>query len=375
MRHASRVKRWKLLSGAVVSVLTMAPAAALAADTGYAWVWAGNSTGDYIPHASYAYNSRGGTLRVVNVSTGDYRVDITHFTGSGGNVQVSAYGYGSERCKVRNWYPSATNTLSINIRCHDVAGNLVNTRFIALYNSQQLTTPGGQWGAYLWTDSPSATSSYTPSATYQWNASGLLSTVVRTSTGNYNVTLTGQTSEFPSSLLVTAYGDGSEYCKLVNWGTGSTSTSNMAYVRCFAANGQPADSRFTLSYFTSSPTLNAPTGFVWAHDKVSATYTPYAWYQFNSYGGTNTAGRSSLGSFWVQYPGLKATGPTDWGWSASSTTLVTAYGFGSEHCKVGGWGNSGDGARVSISCFDATGNLVDTQFNQAFMNNDFLPPQ
>jgi hypothetical protein len=365
----SQWSRRNLVAGALVSALALAPGAALAAEEGYAWAWAGNPTGSYTP--SYAYNSRGGTLYVVNESTGNYRVDLTNFSGGAGNVLVSAYGAGGERCKVRTWYATAANTLSLFVRCHDVAGNLANTRFTVLYTSLLTTTAGGQWGAYLWASNPTA--SHTPPSSYQWNANGSLSTVSWGGTGVYYASLTGLSTVYPSSVQVTAYGEDSAYCKVSSWGAGGGNVN--VTVRCFAANGQPANSRFTLSFFTSAPTLWAPTGYVWANDKLSSSYTPYTWFQKNAQGGTNTAGRYGQGSYWVHYPHFKSTSLTAWGWNASSTAQVTAYGEGPEYCKVGSWWETATGSQVEIACFNPGGTPADTQFNQAFMNNDFPPPQ
>ncbi len=48
---------------------------------------------------------------------------------------------------------------------------------------------------------------------------------------------------------------------------------------------------------------------------------------------------------------------------------VTAYGIGSEFCKVGSWTSTGG---VRVSCFDSTGTPKDTQYDVTFLNSYLL---
>jgi hypothetical protein len=69
------------------------------------------------------------------------RADFPNLAGAGGNVQVTSYGSGSDRCKVASWGTGAlATTLRVNVRCHTVGGAPVNTYFVAL--SSRLGHPG-----------------------------------------------------------------------------------------------------------------------------------------------------------------------------------------------------------------------------------------
>ena len=98
----------------------------------------------------------------------------------------------------------------------------------------------------------------------------------------------------------------------------------------------------------------APSGprgsaFVWANQPSSASYLPSPAYQWNSrhsFTAVNTITRTAVGSYTVRLPDLGAV---------SGTVLVTAYGPGTNNCKVLGWGPSGTAQLVNVRCFTATG--------------------
>lgn len=108
---------------------------------------------------------------------------------------------------------------------------------------------------YVWANQPT-TASYTPSAAYSYNLVGRANAnrVSRSSRGVYAVRCNGVGggSLFSGSgswgagghVQVTAYGGDSNHCKVVSWATGGRDF--VGNVRCFNANGQLADSRFTL---------------------------------------------------------------------------------------------------------------------------------
>lgn len=111
---------------------------------GYAWI--DNATADSsVPSASYAFNSSGGAVTVVRSGSGIYKVSFAGLgaggSTSGGTVQVSAYiapGKGifiapiPRSCNVVDWGSSAAN-IDINVRCYDLAGTLVDSRFTVLF--------------------------------------------------------------------------------------------------------------------------------------------------------------------------------------------------------------------------------------------------
>jgi hypothetical protein len=99
-------------------------------------------------------------------------------------------------------------------------------------------------GAFVWGDQPGA-ASYTPSPSYQRNYSNLTNTITRTGVGTYSVNMPG-VGAAGGSVVATAYGTGSERCKVAGWWMNGM--TQQASVRCFNASGAPADTRFTARY-------------------------------------------------------------------------------------------------------------------------------
>jgi hypothetical protein len=78
------------------------------------------------------------------------------------------------------------------------------------------------------------------------------------------------------------------------------------------------------------PPVHPGYGYLWldtADKALGAEYAPMAFYQRNSTGAYNTVTRRGTGSYDVYFPNLARLG----------TPMVTAYGGGSERCKVGRW--------------------------------------
>jgi hypothetical protein len=71
--------------------------------------------------------------------------------------------------------------------------------------------------------------------------------------------------------------------------------------------------------------------YLWAEQPTAPSYTPAPGYQFNSSGATNTLVRTGVGAYTALLPNLG---------TAAGTVHVTAYGTGSEACKVASWGPS-----------------------------------
>lgn len=332
----------------------------------FAWgfVWAQQATGTFTASAPYSRSSSGSANTITQTGTGTYRVDFPGIGNEiGGNVQVTAYGSGSERCKVGSWQSSGT-TLQVFVNCFSSAGAATNTLFTAAYVRRPVTAfCCGAAGAYLWANQPS-TGSYTPSTTYQWNSTGVNNTITRTAVGRYTANLPGM-NFVGGTVEVTAYGAGSAHCKVVSWGGTSVN------VACFTAAGAPVDSFFTLNYDNRvSPNGGPSFAYAWADQPATASYTPSATYQYGalasectSFAGPITIQRTSVGRYAVQIPTLSPTG---------SNVQVTAYGSGGESCKVVGWGGSGTGTQVSVACFNAAGAAVDTRYVVVYTTDQFI---
>ncbi len=332
----------------------------------FAWgfVWAQQATGSFAASSFYSRSSSNLANTITQTATGTYRVDFPGIGNEvGGNVQVTAYGSGSERCKVNSWGSSGT-TLQAFVGCFTSAGAPVNTLFTASYVRRPVTALCcGAAGAYLWANQPS-TASYTPSTTYQWNSTGVNNTITRTGVGLYTANMPGM-SFLGGTVEVTAYGTGSAHCKVTSWFASSVN------VACFSAAGAPTDSMFTLNYdHQLSPNGGPSFAYAWADQPSSASYTPSTTYQFGALAsecsssvGTITVQRSAVGRYAVQIPTLSPTG---------SNVKVTAYGSGGESCKVVGWGGSGTGTQVSVACFDAAGAAVDTRYVVVYTTDQFI---
>lgn len=332
---------------------------------GFAWV--NISSGS--PNASYSYNSAGGAITVASSGTGVYLVTFAGLGGSGGNVQVVAYGNTNTRCKVSNWY-SGGGAMNIGVRCHNPAGAATNSAFIVQY-ARQDTNNGA--GAHLFAGNPTA-ESYNPSSIYSWNSSGGINRIQRIATGIYDAFLPGL-AVAGGSVQITAYGAGADHCKVQSWGP--SGSEQRIRVRCFDTTGAASDAAFSLNFFGHQQVSAYDLGaYVWADNMSAASYTPSLTYSYNSgtingwegcagWIGDNTAGRSGLGQYFVRHTILS---PLD------AVAHVTAYGSNASFCKVEGWGTFGDGTQVRIRCFDAAGAPVDSQFVEQFSSSWFRGP-
>jgi hypothetical protein len=126
------------------------------------------------------------------------------------------------------------------------------------------------------------------------------------------------------------------------------------------------DTRFTLTYVSGISLVGGPcstdelgtcSAYVWANQPTSPSYTPSLAYQFNNTGATNTITRSEaeVGVYWVQFPYQSLD---------DGDVQVTAYGSGSEYCKVVYWT---PGTGVQVRCFSSNGTPVDTYFDVTFL--------
>jgi len=191
--------------------------------------------------------------------------------------------------------------------------------------------------AFLWADQPTAPA-YTPNPSYQFNSSGATNTVVRAGVGAYTVSLPNLGSA-TGHVEVSAYGTGGERCKVAAWLPSlPAGSAEQVDIRCFTSTGPPADTRFAMTYVdkitltggaASPPSVSGPSGaYALADQPASPSYTPNLSYQWNDFGSTNSITRTGVGAYQVHFPSLAMN---------SGDVQVTAYGFGSEYCKVKSW--------------------------------------
>ncbi len=362
-----------------------AQAATVPYDYEFEWVVANNPTGSYAPEASFAAGptANGGPTMVNNTRAGLYRVDLPGLgENGGGNVQVSAYGGGADRCKVAWWTPSILSDwtgaplpgTSVTVACHDTKGEPADSPFILPFHAgygAYSAAPGENDGlTYLWSNE--LTGTFAPATEYQWSTSSQANQVQEIATGTYQVTLAGL-GAVGGSVLVTAYGTGSEYCKVAYWYPSGGDT--VVEVLCFDGTGQPVNTLFSLSFRQNTTASQNQWGdaaaYVWANDPSSASYTPYATYSYSQYSALPFGiTRQSVGAYEVSYPISWPHFPQPVG----IFPLVTSYGAGAEYCKVpaaafiSGWGSWS--AVVPVGCFLPNGASADTQFDGAIGVNE-----
>ena len=194
--------------------------------------------------------------------------------------------------------------------------------------------------AWLWAYDPNATATYTVTGDYTYVSTGGTVTIKPLGTGEYEVNISKIDSGYTDNVQISAY-DTSGYCVSGGWFKAATTVE--AYVYCYDANGNAANTYFSLLYQSRSAPLGAEgrgIAFLWANGPTSASYTPASGYNYNSTGATNTITRSSTGVYVVNVPNLSYEGDVQ----------VTAYG-GPSRCKVTGWGEA---LRASPSAWPAS---------------------
>ena len=331
----------------------------------HGWVWANQTaTASYTPSPGYQYNSTGATNRVTRSSTGSYAVRFTGLAGSGGNVQVTAYGSDAAYCKSAGWGSSGSDLLA-NVRCFRADGSLVDSRFNALFYREQISSGSGGTTAYLWANA-STSADYAPASGYSYNDTGATNRVRRSATGSYTAELPGITNA-DASVLVTAYGSNADRCQAAGWYVllGSTYVS----VHCTDASGHPGDTPFNLSYTVRGiPGLGSSNGrdnagaYAWASQPTSSSYTPTSSYANSDLGGALRVRRAATGVYQLDIPHDAAI--------SRDTVLVTAYGADGRYCKSGGWSRGSTTTTVTIRCFDGSGAPIDTRFDASYLTSN-----
>jgi hypothetical protein len=181
--------------------------------------------------------------------------------------------------------------------------------------------------------------------------------VERPGTGIYDISFDGLTRNVVGGsadhVQVTAYGDGTNWCKVGGWDSGAEDLS--LTVRCFTPSGTPADAAFSVLLVERGRAGNRRLGYVWANGQTSdVLYTPTAAWNYNSTNVSNTAIRHSPGVYEVNWVGLGQLAQI----STAETNLITAHGSDSTYCQVEGWG----GAGTVFHCYAPDGTPANSQF-------------
>jgi hypothetical protein len=321
--------------------------------------------GTAIPDPSYAGSSSGKPITIENLWTGLYRVTFEGIGGEGGNAQVVALGSDNTRCQLNSWVTTSDGHEQIFVRCHTPTGTPINSKFVVRYVRTSSSGPG----AYLFAnqaDSPLAPPyqyPYNYVSAHNFNSTGTVNTVSIMQPGLYLVRLYGLGAE-KGNVLVTAVGDDGKHCNVSNWVTNSQNDRDIV-VRCWSVEGFQSPAKFSLAFDGTSTTGFGFVGaFAYANDPLSASYTPDWLYSFNSGtsscgGGSNTAGRLSMGSYFMRHTWLPLL---------DSNVHVTAKTSETpDYCKVETWGvGSSGGVEVKTRCFDGSGVAKDSQYLESY---------
>lgn len=327
-----------------------------ASPAAWGFLWSGQYDGQFTAHEAYTRSSmisstdtRGIVPLITEWQTGYYVVQFPKL-GSypGGNVQVTADGAGSKRCKPVGWFPQG-DTEFVYVRCMTSADVPADELFTASYISESQTA-GSEHG-YLLADQPT-TDNYTPSSTWQFNSTGASNTVHRDSVGHCSAFFPGLSLTGGGTVEVSAVGWGNEICKVGSWGPQTVN------VLCFDSSGNPVDSVFSLRFGSRNFAGGRSWAYAWANNSTAEHHTPASFWQavnLNTTCGSTpsqvTIDRDDVGHYTVSVPLLSSTG---------STVMVTAYGPDNNVCKVSGWW--GGSTHVEVRCFDLSGQPVDSQF-------------
>lgn len=106
-------------------------------ESAYAWADLPSLDEPYLPSPWYLFSTgQSGTATAARTGTGEYSMTFDGVNLNGGNVQVSAYGWGGAFCNVLYWSGS-----TVNIRCYNVDGNLADSLYTVAFTGTSL--PGG----------------------------------------------------------------------------------------------------------------------------------------------------------------------------------------------------------------------------------------
>ncbi|MFZ5439778.1 MAG: hypothetical protein ACOZQL_07200 [Myxococcota bacterium] len=177
---------------------------------------------------------------MTRIAVGHYQARLGGFTMDAGNVHVTAYGSGPERCSVAFW-----DIDLVEVRCFDATGTPVDAQWTLRYTDQHVAN-AAHAGAYAWLSNVAPASI---DAQFQWSSTGATLTATRLAPGRYMVLIPMLAGVGKTSAMVTAYATLDTRCAVVGWSTVGSDTT--VEVQCRDSSGALADSRFAMSYLTT----------------------------------------------------------------------------------------------------------------------------
>jgi hypothetical protein len=342
---------------AVAAVAVLAPSVALATDP-VLWGWVTGrqpSTTDYTPAPKDQGNDDAQTNTVHRNNTGVYNNHYPQIENPnhGGTHIATALSSSPRYCVSGDiGRDDTTSSVSLEVLCYRLNGEAADTRYSDIY-----TTGGVDSGtlAFLWANEKVQTTPYTPDLFYQFNSSGpVANTVHRTSVGTYKVTLPGMSGTV-GNIQISAAEDA--YCRLQSW---KLATPVVITVKCLSpVTNAAVDSTFDLAYTDGVGLTGAASGsavYLFANKPRTASYTPDAKWRFSTFM-KPTVKRTGTGAYTVVMPGMPAGG----------AAVVTPAGTGTSRCQLGSIATSTP-QKVTVRCFSASGNPVDSKFTFSYVN-------
>jgi hypothetical protein len=205
------------------------------------------TTASYTPPINYQYNSTGAANTITKAANrvGYYSVTLPGlYGGSSGNIQVTAYGTGSEWCNFGGWSWGGTG-VRIDVHCFNAAGQPVDSRFTLSYvrdgnllGATVCCNSDGHPTAYTLADRPS-TASYAPLALFTFGFRPA-NQIRRLSTGRYEVESAHGIETSAVHATAETGSSGGARCKVESFGSGTR-----AVIRCTTPSGAPIDAVYS----------------------------------------------------------------------------------------------------------------------------------
>lgn len=305
----------------------------------HGYVWANQpAVAGYFANTGYEHNSLGGSIHISRYAVGRYFVRFYGMARDGGVAHVNAYG-SNHRCIIQSYFPYEGDQY-LHIRCFDIGGNPVDTKFIANFTTRK---PAGVSFGYLWNDNPApAWFGHVPPAAYSHDGAGEQIRVYRDAVGRYLVYLGAFAQDVASQwrngfLVATAYGMPLAGCQ-----ANGSDPEYPSYirVRCSDLDGQPADTKFTLTYSRDKSLMGTPQR---ASVMANVIGAPIVEGWSNSAGGAPVVTTLGTGSFQADFPNIG--GP---GGHAYASLMNTSPMY----CTVKSWNRIGTTLRVQVRCYD-----------------------
>lgn len=294
----------------------------------------------------------------VSHSTGNYSVTFASLAAAsltdatGGDVQLTAEGTSSVRCRVLGW--GGSPDLTVSVQCNQPGGALADSGFTVLFYRDTMPAPSSfpAGAAFSW-----VTAAGGVSPIYDYNASGTHNTVTKT-TGSYTLTIPGATA-VNASMMVTPYGGSGAgaACSIVSWFAASSPSRVVASIECRNPANQLVDSAFSFSYAVTGPTIDQQGAHAWFDGSAaSPTYSA----ALGKIEGCSPASVTATPGSPVTITVSGDLGPWD-GSPFLRASLASKYGAAG-YCKVESLTASGTApsstAITQLRCYDATGAAI-----------------